>query len=132
MFLIGFAALPLRGALYTLSDNPYYLVGVQLLDGIGAAIFGVVSVLVIADLTRGTGRFNFTQGVVAMATGIGGALSNSITGFIVQHAGFNAAFLFLATVATFALGIFWTLMPETRKNSAIANWGGATPAPQLA
>jgi len=118
VFIIGFAALPIRGALYTLSDNPYFLVGVQLMDGIGAAIFGVVSVLVIADLTRGTGRFNFTQGVVATATGLGASLSNGITGFIVQRAGFHAAFLFLAAVATFALGIFWTLMPETKDISS--------------
>jgi MFS family permease len=60
VFLIGFAALPIRAVLYTLSDNPLYLVSVQLMDGMGAAIFGVVSVLVISDLTRGTGRFNFT------------------------------------------------------------------------
>jgi hypothetical protein len=72
VFLISFAALP--SALYTLTDNPYFLVGVQLMDGIGAAIFGVVSVLVIADLTSGTGRFNFTQGVVATATGLGASL----------------------------------------------------------
>jgi hypothetical protein len=44
------------------------------MDGIGAAIFGVASVLVIADLTSGTGRFNFTQGVVATATGLGASL----------------------------------------------------------
>ena len=50
------------GLLYCLSVNPVYLVAVQLLDGIGAGIFGVVSVLVVADLTRGTGRFNLTQG----------------------------------------------------------------------
>jgi predicted MFS family arabinose efflux permease len=117
VFLIAFAALPIRGILYTLSDNPYYLVGVQLMDGIGAAIFGVVSVLVIADLTRGTGRFNFTQGVVATATGLGASLSNGITGFIVQRAGFNAAFLFLAGVAAFALGIFWFFMPETGREN---------------
>jgi len=118
VFVIGFAALPIRGVLYTLSDNPYYLVGVQLMDGIGAAIFGVVSVLVIADLTRGSGRFNFTQGVVATATGLGASLSNGITGFIVQRAGFNAAFLFLAGVAAFALGIFWFFMPETRRSTS--------------
>jgi MFS family permease len=129
VFLIGFAALPIRGTLYTLSDNPYYLVGVQLMDGIGAAIFGVVSVLVIADLTRGTGRFNFTQGVVATATGLGASLSNGITGFIVQRAGFNAAFLFLAGVAAFALGIFWLFMPETKKNGALGNMEGVAPQP---
>ena len=58
VFLIGFAVLPARGLLYCLSVNPIYLVAVQLLDGIGAGIFGVVSVLVVADLTKGTGRFN--------------------------------------------------------------------------
>ncbi len=102
------------------------------MDGIGAAIFGVVSVLVIADLTRGTGRFNFTQGVVATATGLGASLSNGITGFIVQRAGFNAAFLFLAGVATFALGMFWIFMPETKKTGNSGNADASAPALQVA
>jgi MFS family permease len=121
VFIIGFAALPVRGTLYTLSDNPYFLVSVQLMDGIGAAIFGVVSVLVITDLICDTGRFNFTQGIVATATGLGASLSNGITGFIVQRAGFNTAFLFLAAVAAFALGIFWLFMPETKRNAPSVN-----------
>ena len=40
LFLAAFLILPLRGCLYTLSDNPFWLVGVQMLDGIGAGIFG--------------------------------------------------------------------------------------------
>lgn len=134
VFIIGFAALPIRGVLYTLSDNPYFLVSVQLMDGIGAAIFGVVSVLVIADLTRGSGRFNFTQGVVATATGLGASLSNGITGFIVQRAGFSAAFLFLAGIAAIALGIFWFFMPETKDEAKEDDDTGAsaTPVPQPA
>jgi predicted MFS family arabinose efflux permease len=39
-FLAALAILPLREALYALSDNAAWLVGVQLLDGIGAGIFG--------------------------------------------------------------------------------------------
>jgi MFS family permease len=132
VFLVGFGALPIRGTLYTLTDNPYFLIGVQLMDGIGAAIFGVVSVLVIADLTRGTGRFNFTQGVVATAIGLGASLSNGITGFIVQRAGFNTAFLFLAGVATFALGIFWIFMPETKKTATSGDADASAPAVQVA
>ena len=31
-----------RGFLYPLWDNPYWLVGVQLLDGFGAGIFGAL------------------------------------------------------------------------------------------
>jgi hypothetical protein len=79
-FLIGFAVLPIRGLLYTLTNDPFWLVAIQLLDGIGAGIFGVVGVLVIADLTRGTGRFNLMQGALATATGIGGSASLYLTG----------------------------------------------------
>ena len=56
VFLVGFAVLPFRGLHYSLGGDPYSLVGVQLLDGIGAGIFGVVSVLIVADLTKGTGQ----------------------------------------------------------------------------
>ena len=48
IYLIAFAVLPLRGLLYTLSNNPYFLVAVQVLDGIGSGTFGVM-LLVIAD-----------------------------------------------------------------------------------
>ncbi|MEH1903497.1 MAG: hypothetical protein V7L04_19330 [Nostoc sp.] len=46
----------------------------QILNGIGAAIFGVLSVLMVADLTKGTGRFNITQGMLNTAIGIGAGL----------------------------------------------------------
>ncbi len=113
VFLIGFGVLPIRGLLYCVSVNPYYLVGVQLLDGIGAGIFGVVSVLVVADLTKGTGRFNFTQGVLATATGVGAGLSNLLAGFVVKAAGFNAGFVTLAALAAAAAVFYALAMPET-------------------
>ena len=105
--------LPIRGLLYCLSVNPYYLVAVQLLDGIGAGIFGVVSVLVVADLTKGTGRFNLTQGALATATGVGAGLSNLLAGFVVKEAGFDAGFVMLAAIAGAATLFFAVAMPET-------------------
>jgi len=114
LFLAGFAILPIRGVLYTLSDNPYWLVGVQLLDGVGAGIFGALFPLVVADLTRGTGRFNVSQGAVATAQGIGASLSNMVAGFIIVWAGYSAAFLFLGGVATAAFLLYCCAMPETR------------------
>jgi MFS family permease len=113
IFTVALAVLALRGALYPLSDNPYWLVSVQLLDGVGAGIFGALFPLVVADLTRGTGHFNVSQGAIATATGLGGALSAATAGFIVVEAGYNAAFLLLAAVAAAALGLFVALMPET-------------------
>jgi MFS family permease len=114
LLLIAFGVLPVRGLLYTLTNAAPSLVAIQILDGIAAAIFGVVSVLVIADLTKGTGRFNLTLGAVTTAVGIGAALSQSIAGGIVHRCGYHAGFIFLAAVAALALIILWTAMPETR------------------
>lgn len=113
IFAAALAVLALRGALYPVSDNPYWLLSVQLLDGVGAGIFGALFPLVVADLTHGTGHFNVSQGAIATATGIGAALSTGVAGFIVVHAGYDAAFLFLAAVAAIGLGLFTMLMPET-------------------
>ncbi len=43
IFLIAFAVLPIRAALYTLSDNAFWLIGVQLLDGVGVGIYGALT-----------------------------------------------------------------------------------------
>jgi predicted MFS family arabinose efflux permease len=116
LLLIAFGVLPLRAVLYTLTTDAGFLVAIQVLDGVAAAIFGVVSVLVIADLTRGTGRFNITLGAITTAVGIGAALSQVIAGSIVHHAGFRVGFLFLAAVALAAFMILWFFMPETRES----------------
>lgn len=108
--------LPIRGLLYTFSDHPIYIVAVQLLDGIGAGIFGVLWVLVVADLTKGTGRFNLTQGAIATAVGIGASLSNLLTGYVVAARGYNAGFLMLAGVAVVALLVYLFAVPETKPN----------------
>ena len=113
-FLIGFAVLPVRGLLSTLTDDSRWLVAIQLLDGVGAGIFGVVGVLTVADLTRGTGRFNLMQGALATTTGIGSAASLYLTGLVVSHFGFNTGFLALAMIAGLALAFYALLMPETR------------------
>jgi len=125
IFAAALGVLALRGALYPISDNPYWLVSVQLLDGVGAGIFGALFPLVVADLTRGTGHFNVSQGAIATATGIGAALSTGVAGFIVVKAGYDAAFLSLAAIAAIGLGLFAALMPETK--STAAPYQGRTP-----
>ena len=117
IFTAALAVLALRGMLYPLSDNPYWLVSVQLLDGVGAGIFGALFPLVVADLTRGTGHFNVSQGAIATAAGLGGALSTAAAGLIVVKAGYSAAFFFLAGVAGAGLIGFATMMPETLRRT---------------
>ncbi len=113
VLMIGFSVLPIRGVLYTLTADPIALIAVQILDGVGAGIFGVASVLVVADLTRGTGRFNLTNGAIGTATSLGASLSHVVSGLIVQHVGYDAAFLALSAVASIAVGCLWIAMPET-------------------
>ena len=113
-FLAALLILPLRGALYTLSDNPAWLVGVQLLDGIGAGIFGAIFPVIVADLMRDTGRFNVAQGAIITAQNIGAALSTTLAGLVVVKAGYSAAFLTLGAVAAIGFAICWALLPETR------------------
>jgi MFS family permease len=117
LLMIAFGVLPVRAVLYTLTGNTIALVAIQILDGIGAGIFGVVSVLVIADLTQGSGRFNVTLGAIATAVGVGAALSQTIAGAIVHHFSFNAGFLFLGAIAAAAFGVLYFFMPETREKS---------------
>jgi len=111
--------LAIRGALYPLSDNPYWLASVQLLDGIGAGIFGALFLLAVADLTHGTGHFNISQGEGATATGLGGALSTAVACLIIVRAGDSAAFLFLAAIAGAGLIGFCVMMPETLRKPEI-------------
>jgi MFS family permease len=118
LLVLGFGVLPVRGVLYTLTASPFLLISIQVLDGIGVAVFGVVSVLVIADLTRGSGRFNLSQGALGTAVGVGAALSNAVAGTIVHWFGYAAGFLCLAGIAVVATVLLWLAMPETRAKNA--------------
>jgi MFS family permease len=115
LFLIALSVLTVRGCLYPFSDNPYWLVGVQLLDGVGAGIYGAIFPVIVADLMRGTGRFNVAQGAIITAQGIGAALSTTLAGVVVVHAGYSAAFLTLAGVAVVGLALYFFVMPETQE-----------------
>jgi MFS family permease len=117
-FLTAFAALTVRGFLFATVSDPVTLVAVQLLDGLTAAMLGVMVPLMIADVTRGSGHFSFAQGVVGTAVGIGASISPTLAGYLSDHFGSPVAFLGLALVAGAGLLIAWATMPETRENDA--------------
>ncbi len=117
VFLIAYALLPVRGVLFSLTASPTAVIAIQLLDGVAAGIFGVVSVLIASDLMRGTGRFNLAQGLVALCVGVGAGLSSLVGEYAVQWFGYPAGFLTLAGVAAGAFAFFALFMPETRTAS---------------
>ena len=109
--------LPIRGTLYTLSNNPFWLVGVQLLDGIGAGIFGAIFPVIVADLMRNTGRFNVAQGAIITAQSVGAALSTTLAGLVVVKAGYSAGFITLGAVGAIGALVCLLALPETRKKT---------------
>jgi MFS family permease len=128
IFLAAFAFLIARGFLFTLSDNPYWLVGVQVLDGVGAGIFGALFPLVVQDLTHGSGRFNVSLGALTAVWGVGAACSHILAGWIIVVAGYHAAFMSLGFIAAVGLILYATAMPETgpknRGNSGLTQADG--------
>jgi len=77
------------------------------------SIFGVVAILVVADRTRGTGRFNLVGGGPRDRGWPGGALSTFIGGKLIEHYNFRVSFLALGGVAAIALALLWFCIPET-------------------
>ncbi len=113
LLLIGFGVLPVRAVLYTLTHNTESLIAIQILDGVANAVFGVVSILVVADRTRATGRFNLVQGSLATAVGLGAALSTTFGGKLIQHFSYRSSFLSLGAIAAIAFLLLWLGIPET-------------------
>jgi predicted MFS family arabinose efflux permease len=117
LLLVGFGVLPIRGVLYTLTHATWALIGIQLLDGVANAVFVVVSVLVVADLMRHTGRFNLAQGALGTTVGLGAAASTAVGGALANRYSFAVSFLGLAAVALVAFGLLWLTVPETKDST---------------
>jgi MFS family permease len=116
LLLIGFAALPIRAVLFAFTDNAHALIAIQVLDGVTASIMGVLTPLVIADVTKGSGRFNVAQGVFGTIMGMGASLSPILTGLIVDRFGPSAGFVSLAVGGFLALLALARFMPETKED----------------
>jgi MFS family permease len=114
LLLLGLAVVPIRSGLFALTADPALLVIIQLLDGFTGATMGVLTTLIIADLTNGTGRFNLTQGIAGTFSGVGASLSTSITGIVAQRFGYTAGLLSVTGVGLMAVAIALVFMRETK------------------
>ena len=124
LFLIGFFTVPVRCAilwfLITLRDeagSSLFLNGLilstQILDGVGAGVFGTMYILVTSDLAGGTGRFSLILGVTTAAMSIGGTVSGYLGEALAEDLGYKAAFLILGLMACIPALLYLTIMPET-------------------
>jgi MFS family permease len=117
LLLIGFAALPIRALVFAWTTDPAILIVAQVLDGVSGTMLGVLTALIVADLTAGTGRFNLAQGFIGTISGIGASLSTTLSGLVAGSLGRAAGFLGISAVALVAVLLVWLLMPETHPSN---------------
>jgi MFS family permease len=114
LLLCGLGIEAVRALAFTVVSDPIAILFVQLLDGLTAAVITVLTVLVITDLTSGTGRFNLAQGALGTLIAIASAVSATVLGIVAQRFGDVAGFVTMAAGTGLAMVVMWALLPETK------------------
>jgi MFS family permease len=114
LLLAGFAIETARALLFAFVSDPVLMMVVQLLDGVTGAAVTVLTIIITADLTAGTGRFNLAQGALGTTRGIAAAIGTGSVGFIVQQFGDFTGFLLMAIGPAIAAALIWTYLRETK------------------
>ena len=124
LFLVGLTIVPVRCAilagLLTLKGDgeatflwQTVTLSTQILDGVGAGIFGTMYILVTSDISGGTGRFGLTLGLTTAAMSIGGTVSGYIGQAFAEDYGYLQAFWILCVMSTVPAFLYFVFMPET-------------------
>jgi MFS family permease len=113
LLLLGFGLEIIRALLFAFSGSVPMLLIAQFLGGISAAAVTVLTILVITDLTTGTGRFNLVRGFIGTLIAIAASISTAATGFMFEGLGRWEGFLILAVASAIATTLLWAAMPET-------------------
>jgi MFS family permease len=113
LLLLGFGLEIIRALLFAFSGSVPMLLFAQFLGGISAAAVTVLTILVITDLTTGTGRFNLVRGFIGTMIAIAASMSTAATGFMFEGLGRWEGFLILAAASATATALLWAAMPET-------------------
>ena len=128
LFLIGLFSVPIRCLLLTwliifrdareYSDAASFaincvILSTQILDGVGAGVFGTMYILVTSDISGGTGRFSMTLGLTTAAMSIGGTVSGYLGEALAQDLGYKEAYFILTFLAMIPAILYLIVMPET-------------------
>jgi MFS family permease len=128
VLLVGFGSVALRALLFATLPAALPLTFIQMLDGLGGTVLGLMIPLIAADLTERTGYLNLAIGAIGLAAGLGATFSTTVAGWIADNFNPQVAFLALAVVGLAATGLLWLAMPETRPVRVADEAGAVQPA----
>ncbi len=112
LMAVGFALLPVQAVLTMLSGALPWLVAVQAFGGFGTGLFAGLTPIWLADATRGSGRYNLSQGVMAAMRALGATSSGLLGGLMVEHVGYSEAYLSCGVIGAIAAVLLWFGIPE--------------------
>jgi MFS family permease len=106
VFLVALCALPVRGLIAGTFSGFWAVYPVQILDGFGAGLLGIVTPVAVERILQGTGRFNVGLAAVMTVQGVGASLSNVVAGALVTRGGYDFSHLVSGGVAVGAIVLF--------------------------
>ncbi len=112
---LAFVLLPVRIFLYTLTRDPSVILAITALDGIIAAIYGVLVFVVSSDLTEGKRGFNSLIGLTSITPSLGAMAGAALQGFLTEAYGFQITFYVFTGIAVFAAVLFLIRVKESQR-----------------
>lgn len=117
VFMLALLALPLRGLIAGSFQGFWIVYPVQILDGVGAGLLGIVTPVAVERLLSGSGRFNVGFAAVMTVQGIGASLSNVVAGWLVTKGGYGLSHYAGGAVALVAVALFLVFRADIVKDS---------------
>ena len=120
LMVIAFVMLPVQGLLTAIWHAPVWLFALQIYGGVSVGIFAALTPIWLADVTRGTGHYNLSQGLMATMRALGVSSSGLLSELLVDHLGYSAAFIGCAIVGGAAALLLWAGLRERDVDGALA------------
>lgn len=118
LLAVGFAIVPVQAGLTIVSDSPTWLLAVQVFGGFGTGLFAALTPIWLVDATRGSGRYNLSQGVMGAMRSLGATTSGLFSELLVESMGYTAAFVGCGIVGTAAAVLLWFGLRERVASTA--------------
>jgi MFS family permease len=112
LMAVGFALLPAQAVLTVVCSAPSWLIAVQVFGGFGTGLFAGLTPIWLADATRGSGRYNLLQGLMAAMRALGATSSGLLSELMVEKAGYAEAYISCGIIGVVATVLLWSGLPE--------------------
>jgi MFS family permease len=112
LMAVGLALLPVQAVLTALYSAPSWLVAVQAFGGLGTGLFAALTPIWLADATRGSGRYNLSQGVMAAMRALGATSSGLLSELMIEHVGYTETYVGCGIIGAIAAVLLWFGLPD--------------------